>query len=123
MVFSKYPDAPIKEIFPCGDVMHFVSVVFNKNHFAVLYYNIANHRVSIFNSLNIKITLWQTHAIHTNKKYGLQAADSNCHSDYCKETPAHKNRTRTYMVVGLNFDDGEPCNHSPWIVMNKFFYK
>ena len=123
MVFSQYPDAPIKEILPHGDATHFVSVVFNDNHFAVLYYDIAKHKVSVFDGLNMKITLWQTHAIHTIKKYGLQATNSNCRIDYCEDTVAHKDGTRLYQVLDLNFEDGEPCNHCPWIVTNKFFYK
>ena len=64
--------------------------------------------MSVFDGLNIKIMLWQTHAIHTIKKYGLQAANSNCHCEYRKETSGHKNETRTYMVIDLSFDDYAP---------------
>jgi hypothetical protein len=36
MVSTPYPNKPILEILGYGGIMHFVSVVFNMDHFAVL---------------------------------------------------------------------------------------
>jgi hypothetical protein len=37
MVFTSYPDNPVKVILPFGDKTHFVSVVWNRQHYTVLY--------------------------------------------------------------------------------------
>jgi hypothetical protein len=55
MVFTPYPDEQIKEVLDYGDTTHFVSVVFNASHFAVLYYNIAKCTVTVFDGLNYSI--------------------------------------------------------------------
>ncbi len=45
VVFFMYPKRQVMEILTYADAMHFVSVVFKEQHYAVLYYNIANHSV------------------------------------------------------------------------------
>ena len=72
MVFVPYPNNPVKEILPYGDTMHFASVVWNCQHYAVLYYDIDKQSVTVFEGLNQNIRKWQDHMIHTVKTYGLK---------------------------------------------------
>jgi len=72
MVFTPYPNKPVKEILPCGNTTHFVSVVWNRLNYAVLYYDIDECTVTVFDGLNQKISKWQDHIIHTVKTYGLK---------------------------------------------------
>ncbi len=81
MVFTPHPNEPIKEALGYGDTMHFVSVVFNTDHFAVLYYNFAKCTVTVFDGLNATMKNWQEHFIHTLKTYGMQLPDAY---EYCK---------------------------------------
>jgi hypothetical protein len=55
MVSTHYPIKPILEVLGYGDTMHFVSVVFNMDHFAVLYYDIAKCTLTVFDGLNASI--------------------------------------------------------------------
>ena len=71
MVFTPYPNNPVNEILPHGDRTNFVSVVCNRQHYAVLYYGIDKHSVTVFDGLNQDIRFWQGHIIHTVKTYGL----------------------------------------------------
>jgi len=58
MVFTPYPNNPVNEIIPYGDTMHFVSVVWNLQHYAVLYYDIDKRSVTVFDGLNQDIRKW-----------------------------------------------------------------
>ncbi len=71
MVSTLYPNKPILEVLGYGDTMHFVYVVFNTDHFAVLYYDIAKGTVTVFDGLNASIINWQDHIIHTIKSVHL----------------------------------------------------
>jgi hypothetical protein len=71
MVFTPYPNNPVNEILPHGDRTNFVSVVWNRQHYAVLYYGIDKHSEPVFDGLNQDIRFWQGHIIHTVKTYGL----------------------------------------------------
>jgi hypothetical protein len=55
MVYNAYPNAPITLILGYGEATHFVSIVLNSSHFAVLYYDIAGRTVSV---------LWSQHDHH-----------------------------------------------------------
>ncbi len=55
MISTLYPNKLILEILGYGATMHFVSVVFNTDHFAVLYYDIAKCIVTVFDGLNYTI--------------------------------------------------------------------
>jgi len=68
MVFTPYPNKPVKEILPCGNTTHFVSVVWNRLNYAVLYYDIDECTVTVFDGLNQKISKWQDHIIHTERR-------------------------------------------------------
>jgi hypothetical protein len=69
MAFCTYPKRQVTEILPYGNATQFVSIVFHKQHYAVLYYNIANCSVNGFDGLNMDIQKWQDHVIHTVKTY------------------------------------------------------
>jgi hypothetical protein len=72
LVFTLYPNKPVNEILPYGNTTHFVSVVWNDSHYAVLYYDIDERTVTVFDGLNYDIRNWQEHIIHTVKTYGLK---------------------------------------------------
>ena len=69
MVFVPYPNNPVKEMLPYSDTTHFVPVVWNRQHYAVLYYDIDKKSVTVFDGLNQDIRKWQDHIIHTVKTY------------------------------------------------------
>jgi hypothetical protein len=77
MVYTPYPDNPVNVMLPFGDKMHFVSVVWNRQHYTVLYYNIEKRSVIVFDGLNQDICKWQDHIIHTVKTYGLKLSFSS----------------------------------------------
>jgi len=72
IVFTPYPNKQVNEILPYGSMTHFVSVVYNRQHFAVLYYDINGHTATVFDGLNQKISKWQDHIFHTVKTYELK---------------------------------------------------
>ena len=72
IVLTPYPNNPVNEILPYGSTMHFVSVVWNSQHYAVLYYDIDECTVPVFDGLNKDIPNWQEHIFHTVKTYGLK---------------------------------------------------
>ncbi len=95
-----------------------MSVVFHKQHYAVLYYNIANRSVTVFDGLNMDIQKWQDHVIHTVKTYGLQSPDASVDCQFWEEVKLdkHGRKKRTDMVLEISFDD---LNHQqPWYVEN-----
>jgi len=69
MVFVPYPNNPVKEMLPYSHTTHFVPVVWNRQHYAVLYYDIDKKSVTVFDGLNQDIRKWQDHIIHTVKTY------------------------------------------------------
>ncbi len=72
MVFTPYPNNPVNEILPYGSTTHFLSVVWNRQHYTVLYYDIDKRSVTVFDGLNQDIRKWQDHIVHTVKTYGLK---------------------------------------------------
>ena len=72
LVFTPYPNKPVSAFLPYGNITHFVSVVWNDSHYAVLYYDIDECTVTVFDGLNYDIRNWQEHIIHTVKTYGLK---------------------------------------------------
>jgi hypothetical protein len=72
MVYTPFPGYPVNEILPYGSTMHFVSVVWNRQHYSVLYYNIEKRSVTVLDGLNQDIRKWQDHIIHTVKTNGLK---------------------------------------------------
>ena len=87
-VFTPYPNAHVSKILPYGDNTHFVSVVYNRSHFAVLYYDIAGRTVIVYDGLNYDVDTWGPHVVHTIQTYGLASVqeytkviDKNEHTD------------------------------------------
>jgi hypothetical protein len=118
MVFCTYPKRQVTEILSYGNATHFVSVVFHKQHYAMLYYNIANCSVTVFDGLNMDIHKWQDHVIHTVKTYELQSPNSSIDHEFWEEVKddKHGRKKRTDMVLEISFYD---LNHQqPWCVKN-----
>lgn len=121
MVYCPYPKAEIKEVLAVrNNATHFVSVVFNQSHFAVLYYNLAGKTVSVFDGLNLKITNWQQHIIHTVQEYGLESVDvvPNCTYRLEKPQPSILGSVTKRMHLDITFGDGA----TPWKVTNERQY-
>ncbi len=122
MVFCTYPKRQVKEILPYGDTTRFVSVVVHEQHYADLYYNIANRSVAVFIGLNMDTQKWQDHVSHTVKTYGLQSPNASVDCEFQEEVKVdkHGRKKRTDMVLEISFDD---LNHQqPWCVENDQSY-
>ncbi len=110
MVFTPYPNNPLNEILPYGNVTHFVSFAWNRGHFAVLYYDIEKSIVTVFDGLHQDIRKWQDHIIDTAKTYGLKTLHS-CVT--CVQLPSFG------MALEISFDDSKD---ESWYVRNDQSY-
>ncbi len=120
MVYCPYPSGDIKEVLPIQqNATHFVSVVFNAGHFAVLYYDIMGRTVSVFDGLNWSITNWEKHIVRTIKEYGLKPLSSQVKSEFSTQMHEENDVLLEKMILHIDFDDGE----APWIVENERQYK
>ncbi len=121
MVYCPYQDAPIKEVLPIrNNATHFVSVVFNGSHFAVLHYDLLGRTVSVFDGLNMSIKNWEKHIVRTIKCYGLKPVEAKVQSQFRQETHTDNVATKnTTMVIEIDFNDAE----APWIVQNERQYR
>ena len=106
MVMVPSPGAIVLEedIHDIGAATHFVSPVYDNNHFAVLYYDLNKCSVTVYDGLNMDITKWQKHIVHTLKKYGLKPLDSQCKSyvNSSKRTDRN-NKDKITRVMELSF--------------------
>jgi hypothetical protein len=120
MVFNPYPNQPIIETIPRGDATHFVSVALNHEHYGVLYYNITNRKVTVFDGLNKNLkTIWTSHIIHTIKSYGLELAHHECTTNFVDEKATDKfGRNHIRIKLEIYF---HPLL-IPWIVTNEHTY-
>jgi hypothetical protein len=118
MVFCTCPKRQVTEIFPYGNATHFVSVVFHEQHYAVLYYNIANRSLTVFDGLNMDIQKGQDHVIHIVKTYGLQSPNASIDCEFREEVKVdkHGRKKRTDMVLEISFDD---LNHQTTMACQK----
>ncbi len=118
MVFTPYPNKPVNEILPYGDRSHFVSVVWNHQHHAVLYYDIKKRSVTVFDGLNQDIRKWQDHIIHTVKTHKLKPLFSSASCEFRYNVHVDERiRKRTKlesrdMVLEISFGDSK----EPWQV-------
>jgi len=127
MVFFPYSNKPVNEILPYGNTTHFVSVVYNRLHFAVLYYDIDERTVTVFDGLNQKISKWQYHIIHTVKTYGLKPPLSSAackfrehvYIDVDECVTRRRPSERRDMTLEISFDD---LKEEPWLVKNEHSY-
>jgi hypothetical protein len=67
MVLVSTPNEEVheKKTTTYGDATHFVSPVYASSHFAVLYYDLAEATVTVFDGLNMDIKKWEMHIVHT----------------------------------------------------------
>jgi hypothetical protein len=124
LVFTPYPKNPVSEILPYGNITHFLSVVWNDSHYAVLYYDIDKRTVTVFDGLNIDISNWQEHIIHTIKTYGLKPLFSSAtckfqYDVYVDERVEKRSKSeKRDMTLEISFDDLK----EPWHVKNEQSY-
>jgi len=97
MVMTPSPNEIITDTLEYGDSTHFVSAVFNKGHFVVLYYDIKGYSVTVFDGLDMPISNWHTHIVHTIRTYGMVSLQA----------------TSTFILVKDDFidDEGESNNN------------
>ena len=104
---------------------HFVSVVWNRQHYTVLYYDIDKCSVTVFDGLNQDIRKWQDHIIHTVKTYGLKLLFSSASCEFWYEVYVDERvRKRTQlerrdMALEICFDDSK---NESWHVQNEQSY-
>jgi len=104
---------------------HFVSVVWNTQHYAVLYYDIDERTVAVFDGLNKDIRNWQDHIIHTVKTYGLKPpfsyATCKFQDDVYVDKRVMKRRPseKRDMKLEISFDD---LKQESWLVKNEHSY-
>jgi hypothetical protein len=117
MVHCPYPSAQIKTVLAIpNDCTHFVSLVLNAGHFAVLYYDLRAKSISVFDGLNWKVDNWQKHMIHTLKSFGLESIDDDPKCVFTEKTEKYgANRERTTMMLQIKFEDGK----SEWTARNE----
>ena len=121
-----YSDYTTKGPFSSADVIdyglatHFVSVAFQSAHFVVLYYDIYQREVTVFDGLSTSITIWAKQIIHTIKAYGLMSPNASCHQEMTEDwLIMDDGERRRNMKLELCFDDLGP----PWTVVNDQSYK
>ena len=121
MVYCPYPNSQIKNVlFIRENVTHLVSVVLNNSHFAVLYYDVKGKIVSVFDGLNMKITHWQQHIIHTLQEYGIEGIDTVTKCAYRVEKLMNQDGIDIKkMFVNIWFGNSD----APWIVTNERQYR
>jgi hypothetical protein len=125
MVFTPYPNNPVNEILPHGSTTNFVSVVWNRHHYSVLYYDIDKRSVTVFDGLNQDIRKWQDHSIHTVKTYGLKPLFSSAtckfwYKVYVDERVRKMTKLETRdMALEIRFDNSKD---ESWHVQNEQSY-
>lgn len=121
MVYCPYPNSEIKNVlFIRENVTHLVSVALNSSHYAVLYYDLQGKTVSVFDGLNMKITNWQQHIIHTLKEYGIEGIDTVTKCAYRVEKLMNQDGIEMKkMFLNISFGNSD----GPWIVTNERQYR
>ena len=84
-----------------NNVTHFVTVAYSSGHFAVLYFDISNQHVSIYDGLNCNIMNWQN-IINIVKTNGLKLIGSQAQCQYSEEVKAK----RKEMLIEVDFHNG-----------------
>ncbi len=123
MVLTTYPGGKekIKDVIDYGDTAYFDSVVYSSRHYAVLYYNIEQCTVTIYDGLNYCMTKWQNHIVHTIKMYGLQLAGASTQVKFqSRKEHDQYGRKKDIMVLEIYFKD----NDTYWFIpMNSPTFK
>lgn len=117
MLVSRTSYSPVKtltqhHILEKGDATHFVSVAWKQSHFVVLYYDIVNREVIVYDGLRMWIRNWEMQIVSTIKLFGLELNDAKyrleTHDDWTTTDKRHK---RTHKSMRLHFDE-----KTPWTV-------
>ena len=120
MVYCPYLNGEIKEVLPIHDnATHFVSVVFNASHFAVLYSDIMARSASVFDGLNWSIKNWEKHIVRTLKEYGLKPLLSKVEGKFSNQIHEVDGLLSDKMIMEIDFNNAE----APWIVKNERQYR
>jgi hypothetical protein len=132
-VITMYPNSVIhQKTFDVVNTTHFVSVVFAKQHFAVLYYDLAGRTVSVFDGLDMDLKTWSQHISHTLWTYGLVSMAKNPTSNetnwyYQKDGRRSCNGVRDKRIqrLTLEYQSISEKDSSPtciWTVCNEASY-
>ena len=124
MVLVSAPNEDVHEenLWSYGDATHFLSSVYASSHFAVLYYDILEATVTVFDGLNMDIKKWEMHIVHTLKIYGLKPLDATWEALVTTTSTKKRNgRPKIGRVMELRFKskdkNGEQLGQD-WIVTN-----
>jgi hypothetical protein len=129
LVNCHHPNETITEILGYGSsTTHLVSVVYNKSHFVVLYYDLGAKTVVVFDGLRFKIETWIKHIVFTVKRYGLVPLAANyaaVPSQDCVDvvldtsTRSSQKRTAVSKQTVISFEG----HRNPWIVGHDTSYQ
>ena len=129
LVNCHHPNETITEILGYGSsTTHLVSVVYNKSHFVVLYYDLGAKTVVVFDGLRFSIESWIKHIVFTVKRYGLVPLAANyaaVPSQDCFDvvldtsTRSSQKRTAVSKQTVITFEG----QRNPWIVGHDTSYQ
>ena len=117
MLVARTSYSPVKnmtqdDILEKGNAIYFVSVAWKHNHFVVLYYDILNREVIVYDGLRMPIRNWETQIIGTIKLFGLELNNAKCHCEMHEDwTTVELCQRRTHMSMQIHFED-----KTPWTV-------
>jgi hypothetical protein len=98
---------------------HLVSVAYASSHFVVLYFDILDCLVTVFDGLSMRITNWEKEIVRILQNYGFVPKDCKHHwhvSDVFDEKQAR------VMKMTLSFE-GDGAKTTQWTVINDRSYK
>jgi hypothetical protein len=92
-----------------GTATHFVSVAFSHSHFVVLYYNMKEREVIVYNGLRMSMGSWEKQIIGTKKLYGFKLPDAKCRQVMIEQLRVTADGERmSHTIMELHFDDLTP---------------
>jgi hypothetical protein len=87
-------------------------VAFNHAHFVVLYYNIQDRKVIVYDGLRMSLDSWAAQIIGTIKLYGFKPPNAKCRPAMSEEVRMNAGGEKnSHTMMELHFDD-----LTPWIV-------
>ena len=124
MTMASTPSQIIDEEF-CKDlgtsVTHIVTPVYSHNHFTVLYYDLQEATLTVFDGLNMDIRKWERHVVYTLKIFCLKPLDARPTSlTTTSMVKGRNNRDKVTRVMNISFKlDFDPNHGWPkWTVTN-----
>jgi len=119
MIQCMYPKQIIKKdnVLPLPPMVQwFLLIAHNKDHFAVLQFDVYSQMVFVFDGLNYKINNWEDHVIHTLRQYGLAPLSLAAKSNYTSESVPSEIGTNLEQTLEIQFGQ-----EAPWTVKNQLF--